>query len=111
MVRHSIPQGRLGLRGQRSGGCRPGTAGITLSLSPLDIERQQFHLGAVQTLQVRLECVLTHQLVESHYTEDGGLPDTALHIVVRLQGGRESDQHLSLSAQLTFNSPGMTSPT
>ena len=81
---HLVPQGRLGLGGQRSGWCGPGTAGVTLSLSPLDVERQQFHLGAIQTLQVRLERILPHQLVEGHYAEHRGLPHTALHIVVRL---------------------------
>ena len=78
-----------GLGRQWSGRSRSGTGCVTLSLSPLDVERQQFHLGAVQALQVRLERVLPHQLVEGHYAEHGGLPDTALHIVVGLQGERD----------------------
>ena len=98
------------MRGQWSGWRGPGTAGVALSLGPLDVERQQLHLGAVEDLQVGLERVLPHQLVEGHYAEHGGLPHTALHIVIGLKG-RESDSNTSLSAQLTFNSPGMTSPT
>ena len=87
-----------GQGGQRSGRSRSGTGCVTLSLSSLDVERQQFHLGAVQALQVRLERVLPHQLVEGHYAEHGSLPDAALHIVVSLQGERErgqSGQHFS----------------
>ena len=78
-----------GLGGQRSGRSRSGTGCVTLSLSPLDVERQQLHLGAVEALQVRLERVLPHQLVEGHNAEHGGFPDAALHIVVGLQGERE----------------------
>ena len=83
-VRSLISLGWLWLGGQWSGGCRPGTASVALSLRSLDVERQQLHLGAVETLQVRLERVLPHQLVEGHYAENRGLPHTALYIVVRL---------------------------
>ena len=84
--------------------------GVALSLGPLDVEREQLHLGSVETLEVGLDGGLTHQLVDGHDAEHGGLPHAALHVVVGLKG-RESDFISSLSAKLTFNSPGMTSPT
>ena len=59
--------------------------GVALSLGPLDVEGEQLHLGSVETLEVRLDGGLAHQLVDGHDAEHGGLPHAALHVVIRLQ--------------------------
>ena len=57
---------------------------IRLSLSSLDVEGQEFHLGSIEAVQVGLEVGLAHQLVDGHDAEHGGLPHTALNVVICL---------------------------
>ena len=42
---------------------------VTLRLGPLDVQRQQLHLGAVETLQMGLDGSLAHKLVNGDNAE------------------------------------------
>ena len=57
-----------------------------------------------------LEVGLAHQLVDGHDAEHGGLPHTALNVVIRL--GEMKKYPFSFQfIKLTFNNPGITSAT
>ena len=58
---------------------------VTLRLGPLDVQRQQLHLGAVKTLEMGLDSCLAHKLMNGDNAEHRGLPHTALNIVISLK--------------------------
>ena len=43
--------------------------GVALSLGSLDVEGEELHLGAIETLEVGLDGALTHQLVDGDDAE------------------------------------------
>ena len=92
---------------------RSGLTCVALSLGTLDVQGEQLHLGAIETLQVGLDGALPHQLVNGHDAEHGGLPHTTLHIVIGLQQQHDvTHMYMAIiSITLTFSSPGITSVT